>query len=909
MASSTSGMIRPVCRSLPSSVSLWDDTNLPLSCVLQPLAGSSEKNQQSSKQPQLLASIPKCLHCGAPHPTSTSHYPLVNSLLCHLCGKTSSTRLEQQSERRHDELLEESGYRSGGSNSKQVMPASSVSGQVVEYALPMSPSSQEVNVLTCPPLWWIVVEGSPSRTYWNAISSVLQSVVAKLPSYVHVGLCMASSSTLSLWNLTSSVPLVQHYAFASSSNAARIPMADVGTYQSHMEAALRAMGDSLVATQGGVPMVKVLELIMDQLTNAQHPGQKQQPKNKSKGGSSDKARRPYAGGRVLFLLNGPPQELSGTATKSTTTTNSTSRGMGGCGGACFEPGLRFSATAASETDDAPSLQTEDDPEMGSNRTASASSKSKKKVAVCNTDDLTAKNLEQHYAHIHNKATVMKQFLELGQQFAEAAVGIDILVVRDPNINEPIGVPLLKPLTEPTGAPGPILLDLDGDKSLIESEIWSRRPSNSFGGLLRIRLSPGFKVDTSPLDAASRSPLELAPLHVRQGLMGCAAAAAKEDALWHVATCDATQAMTVDLQVTNKMKRFSFIEGMGEVALKSCMQVCFAYTTIVPSSSYSSDDNQGYVTVRRMRICTLHLPMVNDVESLYAALDPEALSVVLFQKMAMAAFTEQIQEVQDTGRNWLKYIMTCAYRSAENAEKRQTSNSAQGIESDLMFYPSERLLDQEQGQLIREEVLLGQGHEILRVLPLLVWCTLQCDPIRQSSETYRPNLDARCAALMQMTSMSPLVLARCIAPRLELWQSGKDSKESIVSAMGLSMEDIAVHLMEHQQTDPNLILFLDAPFGILVCDSRHLRAAQRGSSSISSVVVSSALEEAIEQARGSYRTPPPVTYALDLNTPISHLWKDVLMEDAVSMSSMQNFAQWKKEVAAAVYESLAEDADY
>ena len=753
--------------------------------------------------------------------------------------------------------------------------SSSVSGQVLEFSMPVFHSSYEIPAMNCPPIWWIVVEGSPSRQYWNVISSALSSVVADLPPYVHVGLLMASSSSLSVWNVASAVPLVQHYNWKTASPD--LLLADVGTYQSHIQTTLRAMGDSLVNTAGQMPLCKTLQIILEQLEGAKHPGQR------TSNGSGEGELKPYAGGRVLVLLNGPPQELKGSAT-----TYSRQTGSGGRGGACFEEGMRFSSTSM-EDGDIPALA-EDDPEMGTKKTTKAP-----KTNKGNPDNLTSANLKQHFPHV-DKA-LMKQFQQLGQQFADAAFGIDVLVVQ--NSSQEVGLALLKPLCEPTGAPGPLLFDLTKTNisKALEDELWSRRPM-SFGGLLRVRLSPGFKVDTSPVDATSRSPLELADLHVRKGLMG-PATATKEDSLWQVGSCDPHQTMTLDLQVTNKIKRFAFVDVMGEVALKPCLQVCFAYTTIVASE----ENPEEYVTIRRMRICTLHLPMANDVESLYATLDPEALSVVLFHKLTMSVLTEGLAETQDIGRNWLKFILVCAYRSAEAAHKRQKSKAEQGVESEVMFFPAERLLDID-GSLTKEEILLGQGHDILRLLPLLVWCILQCDAMRPSSDTYRPTLDARSAALMQLTSMPPLVLARCIAPRLELWQSGMDAKEPIVTTLGLSVESIAAYLMEYQQADPNLILFLDSPYGIIVCDSRHLRAAEGNG-----VVVGDALQSAILQAVDSYQTPPPVTYALDLNVPIGHLWKDVLVEDALAGDSMHNFEQWKQELATSIFEELAEGAEY
>lgn len=668
------------------------------------------------------------------------------------------------------------------------------------------------------------------------------------------------------------------------------------------------MGDSMVLSQGKMPLVPILERILDQLERGgKHPGQQPQERTtttssmngttKSHGHHRDDPSKPYAGGRILMLLNGPPQELGGDNGSMAPTNLPRQTGMGGQGGAAFESGCRFSSNMPDDANPTVSAENhhDDDPEMGSIKLPHKP----KSQQRGNSDDLTSKNLELNFPHVTK--SLMQDFQRLGQKFAEAAFGVDILVLKQTQPQQHIGLALLKPLCEATGAPGPLIFDSTKPniEHILHNEIWSRRPVN-FGGLLRVRLSPGFKVDTSPVEGATKSHLELAYMHVRKGLMG-PATATKEESLWQVGCCDAHQTMTLDLQVTNKIKRFAFVDGLGEVALKPCLQVCFAYTTVVPSE----ENPDEFVTVRRMRICTLHLPMVNDVESLFAALDPEALAVVLFHKFALSALTEGITETQEICRSWLKFILVCTYRSAEEASKRQKSKAAQGLDTDEMFYPSERLLTAE-SSLARDDILLGQGHDILRLLPLLVWCMLQCDAMRPSSDTYKPTLDSRSAALMQMSSMSPLVLARCIAPRLELWESGNETEEPILTTMGLSFDDVKSQLLEYQQADPNLILFLDSPFGIVVCDSRHVQAVDGLSNP---VVVGEALQRAVQHAVDSYRSPPPVTWALDTKVPVGHVWNDFMVEDALTATLRQNFVEWKRDLAASIFDEVANNADY
>lgn len=776
-------------------------------------------------------------------------------------------------------------------SSRSALQSQSESGQVLEFSMPvLDTTSYQIPAMNCPPIWWIVVEGSSSRHYWNVVSSALSAVISNLPPYVHIGMLLASSTSVSVWNVTSAVPFVHHFPWKKA--RPELVLADVGTYKPHLQTALRAMGDSMALAEGELPLVKTLELILDQIEHGKHPGQ---PLTNHQACDPNGTVKPYAGGRVLFLLNGPPQELKSPIPVDPHNSNRKT-GRGGRGGACFESGLRFSTMPRGDDGDIPDLASDDDPETGTKKKFKRTSKNKQQG---NPDDLTSQNLQCHFPHVD--ARLMERFGTLGQQFAEAAFGVDILVLQH-HITQSLGIPLLIPLCEPTGAPGPLLFDLteSNTEDALRNEIWNRRPQ-SFGGLLRVRLSPGFKVDASPAQGTSRSHLELVKTQVRKGLMGPATSTI-EDSLWQIGSCDAHQSVTLDFQVTNKIQRSAFVDGMGEVALKPCLQVCFAYTTIVAASEENSDSDE-FITVRRIRICTLRLPMSDDVESLYAALDPEALSVVLFHKFTTSIFTEGVRATQDIGRDWLKFILVCTYRSAEAALKRQESKAVQGVDSQSMFYPAERLLNGE-GSLSRDEILLGQGHNILRLLPLQVWCLLQCDAMRPSSGSYRPTLDARAAALMQMTSMSPRVLSRCLGPRLEMWQSGNNVEEAISSTIGLSREAITALLLEHQQADPNLILFVDSPFGVLVCDSHHVRATDG-----TDVVVGEALRSAVERAVESYPTPPLVTVELDRNAQVGDLWADFLVEDARTFDTQQNFEEWKREVAASIFDELSDNSDY
>lgn len=757
-----------------------------------------------------------------------------------------------------------------------------VPGETLEFSLPIdrknSPNTTELNANHCPPLWWIVIEGSSSRSYWNTVGRALQNVVAKLPNYVHIGLAVASEHTLSVWNLQSPVPFVRHHHNFKSNQYPEVIFADVRTYQSHLQTALRAMADSVVNTEGNLSILQTVEVLLNQLLR----------EGRAVGLSSSSSGRLYAGSRILMVLNRPPKEF-----KATMNPVSNGRfGGGGQGGACFEPGSRFVTDNSSGLpSEIPNL-TDSDPEMGA---------SDKKIVTpehntVGPDDFTSSNLKKKYPKVSK--TLLHNIEQLGRSCAGAALGVDILFCTE----EPspmFGIPFLKLLCEKTGAPGPILFDVskNGVASDLEQEIQARLPT-FFGGLLKVRLSPGFKIDTNPV-AQNGLSLDIGSFYVDKGIMG-SGASTEQEALWQLGVCDAKQSMTLDMEVTNKIQRSMFVDGVGEVALKPCIQASFEYTAVVPRRN----EKDEFVTVRRLRICTLHMPMATSVEDLYAAIDLEALSIVLMHKLNISAFSESLSEAQEIGKDWLKDVMVCAYRSANNTHKldqhRVKDGHSQQMQQDDLFHASSRLLNVSGGELTEDEILLGQGHKNLRHIPRIVWCILNCDALRPSSSQYQPSLDARCASLSQMSTMTPSVFARCIFPRVELWQSGNESNEAIESGLGLSLESLALHVMEQRQIDPQLIIFVDSPHGILVCDSRHLVSSEGDG-----VEIGDALQNAIRSAIERYRTPPHVTIALDLSSSVD--LTDYMIEDSLN-EFHQNFSKWKAGVAVAISNDLEESSE-
>jgi len=843
---SSSLSIRPVTARWPSSSEVWKETSLPLACVLRPY---------SSDSPALykLSDIPKCLSCGSPQQDST-HYPVHagTANLCHLCGNVTSKHYSTQVAERRHEVLDEKDYRRKG------VPGTTV------FALPLYDNVYQLPAMTCPPIWWIVVDGTPTcREYWNSLGTSLGNVCRDMPPYIHVGLLVATPSSLAVWDLASAVPHVRHVDWNATTN---LPLSPV---TSNLQAALRALGDTAIPTRTNnqhpsMPLGDTLQVILDTMQSSNtHPGSVE-----------PKTPPTFAGGKILCILGGPPVEV-----KSRRKTSTGDIGTGGFGGSCARIGQRYIPSGTFHSNN---NNTTVDPELGTTEPLFHSSES----TECDMN-----NLSKLY---HNTAAEL-QFAQLGQQFARAALGVDVLVLTtmsDKHVDD-YGISFLRILSDCSGAPGPLLCTCAKE---FEKQVLSRTPwhvPTVFGGKLRVRLSPGFHVDSSPVEGTGEDGPQLAPLYSTGGVMG--PCCQEEAGLWLLGSCDKMTALTLDLTVNRTVKDRVYVDGLGECAIKHAIQTCFAYTAM------EEQKDGSVVTVRRLQIASLHLPLAHDTESLYATLDPEALAVVLFHKLTIASLQDGLIQTHEIGQEWLQSLMSCVYRSAQEEEQLQKEQISRGLDNmNPVFFPQERLLGRN-GELSAQDVLLGQGHERLSTVPLVVFALLQCDALRPNMGTFHPSMDARSAASAQMYSMLPSVLARCIAPRLELW----DDDEVIVEDLDLNLEAVGLSLMEHRQTGSgNFVLFVDTPREIVVCDSRHVQSISGDESTTSSVVIGKGLERCIEIAVGSYRVPPPVVYELNLAetslSPLARI-KDVLVEDSQTVQGLQNFEQWKQEVAAMVQE--------
>ncbi|KAL3893702.1 MAG: hypothetical protein SGARI_007995 [Bacillariaceae sp.] len=266
-------------------------------------------------------------------------------------------------------------------------------------------------------------------------------------------------------------------------------------------------------------------------------------------------------------------------------------------------------------------------------------------------------------------------------------------------------------------------------------------------------------------------------------------------------------------------------------------------------------------------------------------------------------------------------MGCVYHSAqveqakleEDAARQQRVQRSSVAESD--FIASERLLDQD-GDLEVQDVLMGYGHGKTAVIPLLVFALMQCDALRPSGRRFQPSMDARLCALAQMASMTPPVLAKAIAPSLQLWSMIED--EAIVESLPLSMSSIN-NAMESITEKNDGILLMDSPRQVILFLADRIIAkltkGKRNDDDKVGVEIGPNLEATIMSCLKGSRTIPSKWKDLEAflegeefkETPRSQ-FESNLVEDAPTASGIANFEEWKMEMAMNVQEDLEKSGD-
>lgn len=1020
-------IIQPTIRRFPKTAETLADSNLPFSLVVTPMKAPSGKDGKYNLQQQaklthhnfpLLTSIPKCMTCGAPHPTKETHfwpYPYSMSqdavpsfLVCYLCGgKTTNDQLPPPTPM-----------------PPVSDPHASVDRPVPQiFQVPLISTPDDtfwsLPAQICPPVIWFLLDGSCSqRSYWNTMSYVLLRILEDIPPHVHVGILLAATvpssesddaaTTFSFVDLSSPVPHTLHFVqYAeddddeeagheggdnTGSGGLLDKMSLVPADSLHLpniHAAIRSLVDydpSQLATNQrdytmSMPLGKTIEAVLDYMDRGQHPCQAGTSTTASFVGEGDDAgddRLFYAGGKIMTFLASCPTDLRGEDWRPLTRTSmpKTTVGFGGFGGAVLRTQPMAGEIAATNTEESGPATTSTralDEEIGMGPNMNNDDDGMVET------DMTPASLGDYYrAPEHVEA----YFQELGAQCAESALGVDVFVLVEPhdgdgcplsvggsgsfdyddNMELDVGLPFLRELADRSGAPGPLVFPLhQGPRTAIKNnpdiqrlrrEMRARVPWGAyigssmtgegnhatdgnpgvhhfmaFGGELRLRLSTSFEVDKSPVDTVEEGP-QLAPLYSSGGIMGPASEEEEAGNLWRLGTCDPCTSLTIDLDMKDQKAQDTLnVEGMGEIVWRPVIQTCFAYTTIVEDPEHPGE----YLAVRQMRIACTRVPLTDNVETLYSSIDPAVIATVLFHKLTLTLLRDGLSTAQTIGEDWLRSLLVCAYQSAEAQEEIQREEAEHGLtqkdsnggseEEQCNFYANERLLDRE-GELSAEDVLLAQGHERLKTLPLVVYSLLHCDAIRPSSSvrgktasySYLPTLDARCAAGAQMSSMNPPALQKCIAPHLQLWSC---SQGLLLDKINLKMEAIRQAIDEFGcdamtgKSMNDLVLLLDSPDSIVVCDASYV--SNKPTTLKHGTTVGLALQKAICAAVSSYRTPPEVIYDLkgesmdrvNKKLGLSRLIAS-LVEDLPGNNGAGNFKEWGENLAGEIHDELEKD---
>ena len=308
-------------------------------------------------------------------------------------------------------------------------------------------------------------------------------------------------------------------------------------------------------------------------------------------------------------------------------------------------------------------------------------------------------------------------------------------------------------------------------------------------------------------------------------------------------------------------------GYGNICMAPCMQLQVAYTVM------EYDENLSlWKPVRKLRVSTiklpttkhLHLPSIGaTTEYLLNSIDLEALAVTLFHHFNNAGYNDGWSTIRPLAQDWLVSLLVAIYHSAEYFYEFQRDHSHYSAAKKIgrEFYSESRLLPSI--NTFDKDILLASGHEALTSLTLLVYGLLQ-------SGAFMKDVEPRWTHISCMKSMPPSALARCLAPRLELW---KDN-EVYFDNLPLSLSELRVKMeqFEDDESEGTMILFLDSPEQIMVLAYPifllgHPKAGNEEKLSNEkangiTVELSSELRHAVDEAIQSYPMAPPVEYCLD-----------------------------------------------
>ena len=1055
-SNSTSTMsLRPITRKLPYSRALWEESYVPLCAVFSPMEEIEDHdNNKTDDTPdtfaQPIATIPKCLYCGAPHPTSTTHYRFGDKILCYLCGEVSSILIADQQEVRTDEYLDPELYNKipflspaearkknkteSDDEDDDIDDVYDFSTDTIEFRIPITQQTAQdadrqngrksqqkaplatwqLPAMTCPPVWWIIVDGSvgnsnsigATRNYWATVGATLRNALKEVPPHVHIGLLTATGSRLASWDLTSAVPHVQQYPYSydpaamekvegigeghtNGKNKAAVEIKSEpwdfclvpanGHYKANLEAAIRAMVDGGMSgifledscdngeekkseddrNSQFVPLGLTLEILLEFMEQAVHPGQDEEDTDGEGDGNDRIPKLKYAGGKILCLLGNPTLE-TGKPSKDDCMSymGQPNFGFGGLAGACrsvdgFNNDSDVEGKNLSRKTRRNKLRSKDD--------SSNTSKENSNESKTDPTDLTASNLKDYAIPLEPDDL----FVNIGSQCAKAALGVDLIVLV-PEEDEGVsgsqkipwfGLPLLRPLSDASGAPGPLMFGTGNIGSFEESDedaevdnkynekferlfenVLARTPWQSgmvFGAQMKVRLSPGLKLENSPLGGTGDGSIQLAKLLTSGGICGptvlvtgdedeadvgaVSGGGDKDDDeienLWVMGSCDPHTSFTIDLDIDGEedIPDECELEGFGSVPLKPVIQICTLYTCV---ETDGAEPTPNYYTVCKIRVSSVALDLADDMESILNGLDPEAMSVALFNKIVLDAYLEGFKSAQKSAESWLIATMVSVYESALD-EKARLEEDPEG-ESNPYFVASNRLLDESGAKLDETEILLGEGHFKTRFFPLLTYAIMQCDALRPCGRVFKPSMDARLCAITQMSSMTPKASAKTFAPSLSLWSLKNDN--TILDSLPLSREGILEQIKDLGEEDiQDSVFLLESSQNVIlftVDDLENMDSKpKKDFTGDRPYNIGADLDATISDSLAAYRTAPPQLKVFertfvnngtgDLNdfkvTP--SLLRSMLVEDMPDFDGNKNFEDWKFKMAQSIIKEL------
>lgn len=253
----------------------------------------------------------------------------------------------------------------------------------------------------------------------------------------------------------------------------------------------------------------------------------------------------------------------------------------------------------------------------------------------------------------------------------------------------------------------------------------------------------------------------------------------------------------------------------------------------------------------------------------------------------SALTDGLTEARLLGKDWLISVLHSTYISAHNILQEMKNSRFPGTEADEAVLRN-RLVNNG-STLSDRDILLARGHDRLSALPLLMFSLLQCDAFRPSGGLFNPSPDARTAAACALAVMSPSVLAKCIAPKIDMWEHDTaplPTEENIDlsrRALDLMESDVRGNSIQGENCSGHLVL-LDSPYQVIIS---YCKSPAR------ELLDDSPLGLYVKEICHSYRVSPPVHIVSSSGTESWRL-NNSLVED--SKLDGQEFQDWCAEVA-------------